>query len=157
MGPILVGPPHGGIGGVGLHLLSCWVAWDVFHGGYFNGPVYVWAIERRDSLWRSLIDSASAVMMVDARPCLADGAHLHDWLYGGRSGLQPDSSVTSPPFTFVMLMLDVEQLPALFGWEGVGLVSYLLNGFWYERESAIRANLKQFSLNRVGRLWLYSW
>ncbi|HOW77323.1 MAG TPA: NADH-quinone oxidoreductase subunit L, partial [Candidatus Competibacteraceae bacterium] len=55
-------------------------------------------------------------------------------------------------FTFAMLMLVMANnfLQLFFGWEGVGLVSYLLIGFWYKRESAIFASLKAFLVNRVG-------
>ncbi len=55
-------------------------------------------------------------------------------------------------FTFSMLMLVMANnfLQLFFGWEAVGLVSYLLIGFWYTRESAIYANLKAFLVNRVG-------
>jgi NADH-quinone oxidoreductase subunit L len=55
-------------------------------------------------------------------------------------------------FTFAMLMLVMSNnfLQLFFGWEAVGLVSYLLIGFWYTRESAIYANLKAFLVNRVG-------
>ncbi len=55
-------------------------------------------------------------------------------------------------FTFAMLMLVMANnfLQLFFGWEAVGLVSYLLIGFWYKRETAIRANLKAFLVNRVG-------
>ena len=55
-------------------------------------------------------------------------------------------------FTFAMLMLVMSNnfLQLFFGWEGVGLVSYLLIGFWYKRESAIFASLKAFLVNRVG-------
>jgi NADH-quinone oxidoreductase subunit L len=55
-------------------------------------------------------------------------------------------------FTFAMLMLVMANnfLQLFFGWEAVGLVSYLLIGFWYKRESAIYANLKAFLVNRVG-------
>jgi len=55
-------------------------------------------------------------------------------------------------FTFSMLMLVMSNnfLQLFFGWEAVGLVSYLLIGFWFNRESAIRANLKAFLVNRVG-------
>ena len=57
-------------------------------------------------------------------------------------------------FTFAMLMLCMSNnfLQLFFGWEAVGVVSYLLIGFWYQRESAIRANLKAFLVNRVGDL-----
>src|SRR6204780_2115304 len=55
-------------------------------------------------------------------------------------------------FTFSMLMLVMSNnfLQLFFGWEAVGVVSYLLIGFWYKRESAIFANLKAFIVNRVG-------
>jgi NADH-quinone oxidoreductase subunit L len=55
-------------------------------------------------------------------------------------------------FTFSMLMLVMANnfLQLFFGWEAVGLVSYLLIGFWYTKESALRANLKAFLVNRVG-------
>src|SRR6187397_1393741 len=55
-------------------------------------------------------------------------------------------------FTFSMLMLVMANnfLQLFFGWEAVGLVSYLLIGFWYTRESAVYANLKAFLVNRVG-------
>lgn len=57
-------------------------------------------------------------------------------------------------FTFAMLMLVVSNnfLQLFFGWEGVGVASYLLIGFWFDRESAIFANLKAFIVNRVGDL-----
>ena len=57
-------------------------------------------------------------------------------------------------FTFSMLMLVMSNnfLQLFFGWEAVGVVSYLLIGFWFKRESAIQANLKAFLVNRVGDL-----
>ena len=55
-------------------------------------------------------------------------------------------------FTFAMLMLVMSNnfLQLFFGWEAVGLVSYLLIGFWYEKDTAIFANMKAFLVNRVG-------
>ena len=55
-------------------------------------------------------------------------------------------------FTFAMLMLVMSNnfLQLFFGWEAVGVVSYLLIGFWFKRESAIFANMKAFLVNRVG-------
>ena len=57
-------------------------------------------------------------------------------------------------FTFAMLLLVMANnfLQLFIGWEAVGLVSYLLIGFWFTKESAIRANLKAFLINRVGDL-----
>ena len=59
-------------------------------------------------------------------------------------------------FTFAMLMLVMSNnfLQLFFGWEGVGLVSYLLIGFWYKKPTAIHANLKAFLVNRVGDIGL---
>jgi len=141
------------IAGVGsAFLLSCWVAWDVFHGGYFNGPVYVWAISGGVRFEIGfLIDSLSAVMMV-----IVTFVSLMVHIY--TIGYMADDPGYSrffgyiALFTFAMLMLVMSNnfLQLFFGWEGVGLVSYLLIGFWYERESAIRANLKAFLVNRVG-------
>ena len=55
-------------------------------------------------------------------------------------------------FTFAMLMLVMSNnfLQLFFGWEGVGVVSYLLIGFWFDRDSAIHANMKAFLVNRIG-------
>ncbi len=141
------------IAGVGsAFLLSCWVAWDVFHGGYFNGPVYVWAISGGIRFEIGfLIDPLSAVMMV-----IVTFVSLMVHIY--TIGYMADDPGYSrffgyiALFTFAMLMLVMSNnfLQLFFGWEGVGLVSYLLIGFWYERESAIRANLKAFLVNRVG-------
>ena len=59
-------------------------------------------------------------------------------------------------FTFAMLMLVMSNnfLQLFFGWEGVGVVSYLLIGFWYKKSTAIHANLKAFLVNRVGDIGL---
>jgi NADH-quinone oxidoreductase subunit L len=78
----------------------------------------------------------------------------HNWpkeSLAGRNGYQRFFSYISL-FTFAMLMLVMSNnfLQLFFGWEAVGLVSYLLIGFWSVRESAIFANLKAFLVNRVG-------
>jgi NADH-quinone oxidoreductase subunit L len=82
---------------------------------------------------------------------VADGAHLHDRLHAGRPGYQRFFSYISL-FTFSMLMLVMSNnfLQLFFGWEAVGLVSYLLIGFWFKRPTAIFANMKAFLVNRVG-------
>jgi NADH-quinone oxidoreductase subunit L len=82
---------------------------------------------------------------------VADGAHLHHRLHGGGPGYQRFFSYISL-FTFSMLMLVMSNnfLQLFFGWEAVGLVSYLLIGFWYKKPTAIFANMKAFLVNRVG-------
>ncbi len=141
------------IAGVGsAFLLSCWVAWDVFHGGYFNGPVYVWAISGGIRFEIGfLIDPLSAVMMVVVT-FVSLMVHIYTIGYMADDPGYSRFFGYIALFTFAMLMLVMSNnfLQLFFGWEGVGLVSYLLIGFWYERESAIRANLKAFLVNRVG-------
>ena len=141
------------IGGVGLaFILSCVVAWDVFSGNQFNGPVYTWAVSGATRFEIGfLIDPLSAVMMVVVT-FVSLMVHIYTIGY-----MADDPGYTRffgyiALFTFAMLMLVMSNnfLQLFFGWEGVGLVSYLLIGFWYERESAIRANLKAFLVNRVG-------
>ena len=141
------------IGGVGLSFfLSCLVAWDVFSGNQFNGPVYTWAVSGATRFEIGfLIDPLSAVMMVVVT-FVSLMVHIYTIGY-----MADDPGYTRffsyiALFTFAMLMLVMSNnfLQLFFGWEGVGLVSYLLIGFWYERESAIRANLKAFLVNRVG-------
>ncbi len=78
----------------------------------------------------------------------------HNWSddsLGGRNSYQRFFSYISL-FTFSMLMLVMSNnfLQLFFGWEAVGLVSYLLIGFWFQRETAVYANMKAFLVNRVG-------
>src|SRR5215207_2337869 len=82
---------------------------------------------------------------------LADGAHLHHRLHGGGRRLQPLLRLH-----IAVHLLDADAvmsnnfLQLFFGWEAVGLVSYLLIGFWYNKPTAIFANMKAFLVNRVG-------
>ncbi len=99
-----------------------------------------------------LIDRLSAMMMAVVTFVSLDGAHLHHRLHGRRrSGYQRFFSYISL-FTFSMLMLVMANnfMQLFFGWEAVGVVSYLLIGFWYTRPTAIFASLKAFLVNRVG-------
>ena len=141
------------IAGVGsAFALSCWVAWDVFHGGYFNGSVYTWAVSGGIQFEIGfLIDPLSAVMMVIVT-FVSLMVHIYTIGYMAEDPGYSRFFGYIALFTFAMLMLVMSNnfLQLFFGWEGVGLVSYLLIGFWYERESAVRANLKAFLVNRVG-------
>ena len=141
--------------GVGISfLLSMLVLKNLFWGGAVpeNISVYTWAVT--DGLRMEvgfLVDRLTALMM-----CVVTFVSLmvHIYTIGYMDedpGYQRFFSYISL-FTFSMLMLVMSNnfLQLFFGWEAVGLVSYLLIGFWYKRESAIFANLKAFVVNRIG-------
>ena len=127
----------------------------VLNGGEgFNGPLYVWGEAGSLRLEIGfLIDELSATMMLVVSFV---SLMIHVYTIGYMAddpGYQRFFSYISL-FTFSMLMLVMSNnfLQLFFGWEAVGVVSYLLIGFWFKRESAIQANLKAFLVNRVGDL-----
>jgi len=152
------------IGRVGAHsvtifavllsfLCSCVVFYDVRQGGHFNGAVYTWMTSGGGARFEIgfLIDPLTALMMVVVT-FVSLMVHIYTIGYMAEDpGYQRFFSYISL-FTFSMLMLVMANnfLQLFFGWEAVGLVSYLLIGFWYTRESAVYANLKAFLVNRVG-------
>ena len=123
-------------------------------GAGFNGPAYVWG-EVGDLRLEIgfLIDELSATMML-VISFVSLMIHVYTIGYmADDPGYQRFFSYISL-FTFSMLMLVMSNnfLQLFFGWEAVGVVSYLLIGFWFKRERAIQANLKAFLVNRVGDL-----
>ncbi len=125
---------------------------DVLEGNTYNGTVYTWLVTG-DARFEVgfLIDQLSATMMVvvsfvSLMVHIYTIGYMHD-----DPGYQRFFSYISL-FTFSMMMLVMSNnfLQLFFGWEAVGLVSYLLIGFWYTRPSAIYANMKAFLVNRVG-------
>jgi NADH-quinone oxidoreductase subunit L len=141
--------------GVGVSCaLSLLVLKNMFWGGAEaeNISVYTWAVT--DGLRMEvgfLVDRLTALMMcvvtfVSLMVHIYTIGYMHD-----DPGYQRFFSYISL-FTFSMLMLVMSNnfLQLFFGWEAVGLVSYLLIGFWFKRETAIFANLKAFLVNRVG-------
>jgi len=131
---------------------ACIVFVDVLNGGTFNGNVYTWLTMGDTALHIGFqIDRLSALMMVVVN-FVSLMVHIYTIGYmADDPGYQRFFAYISL-FTFSMLMLVMANnfLQLFFGWEAVGLVSYLLIGFWYTRESAIYANLKAFLVNRVG-------
>ena len=133
-------------------LCSCVVFYDVLQGARFNGPVYTWMTSGGVRFEIGfLIDPLTTLMMVvvtfvSLMVHVYTIGYMHD-----DPGYQRFFSYISL-FTFAMLMLVMANnfLQLFFGWEAVGLVSYLLIGFWYTRDSAVYANLKAFLVNRVG-------
>jgi NADH-quinone oxidoreductase subunit L len=141
--------------GVGLScVLSILVLKNIYWDGgpIENYTVYTWAVS--DGLEMKvgfLIDRLTALMMVVVT-FVSLMVHIYTVGYmADDPGYQRFFSYTAL-FTFSMLMLVMANnfLQLFFGWEAVGLVSYLLIGFWFKKETAIFANLKAFLVNRVG-------
>ncbi len=141
------------IGAVGMSfVLSAYVLNATQDGYAFNRNIYTW-LTSGDIQFNVgfLIDNLSAMMMVVVT-FVSLMVHIYTISY-----MAEDSSYSRffsyiSLFTFAMLMLVMSNnfMQLFFGWEAVGLVSYLLIGFWYTRPAAIYANLKAFLVNRVG-------
>lgn len=137
---------------------------DVMAGQTFNGDVYTWLESGGLKLSIGfLIDPLTAVMMIVVSfvslmvHIYTIGYMAHDeenWPADSRAGTNSYQRFFAyiSLFTFSMLMLVMSNnfVQLFFGWEAVGLVSYLLIGFWSVRPSAVYANLKAFLVNRVG-------
>jgi NADH-quinone oxidoreductase subunit L len=132
---------------------SAWVLQQLLDGApVFNQAVYTWGVS--DGLRMEigfLIDNLSALMMTVVS-FVSLAVHVYTIGY-----MRDDPGYTRffayiSLFTFSMLMLVMSNnfLQLFFGWEAVGLVSYLLIGFWFKRPTAIFANLKAFVVNRIG-------
>lgn len=125
---------------------------DVLAGNTFNGPVYTWLTSGGTSFQVGFLIDKLTVMMLLVVTFVSLMVHIYTIGYMQEDpGYQRFFSYISL-FTFSMLMLVMSNnfMQLFFGWEAVGLVSYLLIGFWYKRETAIYANLKAFLVNRVG-------
>jgi NADH-quinone oxidoreductase subunit L len=125
---------------------------DVQAGHIFNGPVYTW-LTSGDARFQVgfLIDNLTVTMMLVVT-FVSLMVHIYTIGYMEEDpGYQRFFSYISL-FTFAMLMLVMANnfMQLFFGWEAVGVVSYLLIGFWYTKETAIYANLKACLVNRVG-------
>jgi NADH-quinone oxidoreductase subunit L len=133
-------------------LLSIVIFLDVLKGNHWSGTIYTWATIGDTRLEIGfLIDRLTALMMVVVT-FVSLMVHFYTIGYMAEDpGYQRFFSYISL-FTFSMLMLVMSNnfLQLFFGWEAVGLVSYLLIGFWYTRPTAIYASLKAFLVNRVG-------
>ena len=141
--------------GVGIaFVLSMRVLWGFVQGELepFNENIYTW-LEIGGFAFHIgfLVDQLTALMMVVVTSV---SLMVHIYTIGYMKddpGYKRFFSYIAL-FTFAMLMLVMSNnfLQLFFGWEAVGLVSYLLIGFWFKRDSAVRANLKAFLVNRVG-------
>jgi NADH-quinone oxidoreductase subunit L len=131
---------------------SCVILSRALDGQVFNGSVYTWLVSGGTRFEIGfLIDRLSALMMVVVT-FVSLMVHIYTIGYMADDPGYQRFFAYIALFTFSMLMLVMANnfLQLFFGWEAVGLVSYLLIGFWYTRPTAIYANLKAFLVNRVG-------
>jgi NADH-quinone oxidoreductase subunit L len=140
--------------------VAAFLSWPIFIG-FLNGsetayvqPVMTWVQSGDLSFdWELRVDALTAVMLVVITSVSAL-VHLYSWGYMEEDPDQPRFFAYLSLFTFAMLMLVTANnlVQMFFGWEGVGLASYLLIGFWYKKPSANAAAIKAFVVNRVGDL-----
>ena len=133
-------------------IASVLIYMDVLRGNVYNGPIYTWLESGAITMQIGFLIDSLTVMMMLVVTFVSLMVHIYTVGYMEEDpGYERFFSYIAL-FTFSMLMLVMSNnfLQLFFGWEAVGLVSYLLIGFWYDRESAIFANLKAFLVNRVG-------
>ncbi|MEP4190898.1 MAG: NADH-quinone oxidoreductase subunit L, partial [Sneathiella sp.] len=141
-------------GAVGISAILSWIA--LIQVAFGNAPqtveLFTWiASGTFDVSWSLRIDSLTAVMLVVVNTVSAL-VHIYSIGYMSHDPHRQRFMAYLSLFTFAMLMLVTSDnfLQMYFGWEGVGLASYLLIGFWYKKPSANAASIKAFVVNRVG-------
>ncbi|PCD03990.1 NADH-quinone oxidoreductase subunit L [Sphingomonas spermidinifaciens] len=144
----------------GALAIACLLSWPIFLGFLSGGReaevVHVLDFIKSggmDAAWALRVDTLTAIMLVVITTVSAL-VHLYSWGYMAEDPDQPRFFAYLSLFTFAMLMLVTADnlIQMFFGWEGVGLASYLLIGFWYKKPSAQAAAIKAFVVNRVGDL-----
>ena len=142
------------IAGVALaFVLSAMTLWSVaLDGARFNQTIYTWmAVGGLKMEIGFLVDGLTAMMM-----CVVTFVSLMVHIYTVGYMAEDEgynrffAYISLFTFSMLMLVMSNNMLQLFFGWEAVGLVSYLLIGFWFNKPSAIFANLKAFLVNRVG-------
>ena len=144
----------------GALFVSCALSWPIFvafltgHAEPYVAPAFTWIQSGSfDAQWALRVDAMTAVMLV-VITSVSSLVHLYSWGYMAEDDSKPRFFAYLSLFTFAMLMLVTANnlLQMFFGWEGVGLASYLLIGFWFRKPSANAAAIKAFVVNRVGDL-----
>jgi NADH-quinone oxidoreductase subunit L len=160
LGARLIGKVPAKLVTTGALFVSCLLSWPIFLS-FLSGsaeasvtPVLQWVRSGDlDFQWALRVDTLTAVMLVVITSVSAL-VHLYSWGYMDEDPDQPRFFAYLSLFTFAMLMLVTADnlVQMFFGWEGVGLASYLLIGFWFRKPSANAAAMKAFVVNRVGDL-----
>ena len=133
--------------------LSCYLLWDVgLQGNERTIQLFTWIDSGTLELnWALRFDTLTAVMVFVVN-VVSSMVHVYSIGYMSHDAHKPRFMAYLSLFTFFMLSLVTADnfVQMFFGWEGVGLMSYLLIGFWHDRPSANAAAIKAFVVNRVG-------
>ena len=158
LGGRLIGPLPAKLVTTGALFVSAALSWPIFLGFMthslepYTVTVLPW-LRSGDIVvdWALQVDALTSVMLVVVTT-VSSLVHLYSWGYMEEDPSQPRFFAYLSLFTFAMLMLVTADnlIQMFFGWEGVGLASYLLIGFWYHKPSANAAAIKAFVVNRVG-------
>jgi proton-translocating NADH-quinone oxidoreductase chain L len=137
----------------GSCLLSCIAFYEVALCGspcYIQGPLWI-SSEMFDADWGFLFDSLTVTMLIVVT-CVSSFVHIYSLSYMEKDPHLPRFMSYLSLFTFFMLMLVTSDnfIQMFFGWEGVGLASYLLINFWFTRLQANKSAIKALLVNRVG-------
>ena len=142
------------IGGVLLSFILSAITLDsvVNHGARFNETIYTWMVVGGLKMEVGfLVDGLTAMMMcVVSFVSLMVHIYTIGYMHEDRGYNRFFAYISLFTFSMLMLVMSNNLLQLFFGWEAVGLVSYLLIGFWFNKPSAIFANMKAFLVNRVG-------
>jgi len=139
-------------GVVAAALLSVHVFVQVLHGATFSGNLWTWMLSDRFVVpVGMMIDRLSAVMMMTVA-IISACIHVYTigYMHGDPGYTRFFSYISGFTFSMLVLVMGNNFFTLFFGWEAVGLFSYLLIGFWFKRESANVAAMKAFIVNRVG-------
>ena len=158
LGARIIGKTASKVITTGALVVGALLSWPIFFS-YLGGnaqPVVVPVLDwiRSGDLnvaWSLRVDALTAVMLVVVTT-VSSLVHVYSWGYMEEDPSQPRFFAYLSLFSFAMLMLVTADslVQMFFGWEGVGLASYLLIGFWYHKPSANAAAMKAFVVNRVG-------
>ncbi len=140
------------VGVVGAALLSVHVFIQVLHGASFYGNFWTWMVAGHFVVPVGMMIDRLTVLMMMTVTIVSACVHIYTigYMHGDPGYTRFFSYISAFTFAMLVLVMGNSFFTLFFGWEAVGLFSYLLIGFWFKRESANVAAMKAFIVNRVG-------
>jgi len=137
---------------IGSFIISVITLFDVMNGKIINEDLYTWIVSGKFKVSVGfLIDQLTAVMLIVVT-CVGSLIHIYSigYMHGDKGYYRFFSYLSLFTFSMLMLVTANNFLQLYFGWEGVGVCSYFLIGFWYQKRAAADAGKKAFIVNRFG-------